>query len=113
MHLPARVAAVIGSLALILGGSFNAAQAEPLKSDIVGHLYVNDNTAGVNSIAGFNRHPDGSLTPIAGSPFVAGGAGTGQGIGSQSALQVSSDGRYLLVVDAGSGQISATTATAT
>jgi hypothetical protein len=37
---------------------------------------------------------------------VAGGAGTGQGIGSQGALQVSSDGRFLLVADAGSGQIS-------
>jgi len=106
MHLPARAAAAIGSLALILGGSFSAAQAEPLNSDVVGHLYVNDNTAGINTVAGFDRHPDGSLTPIAGSPFVAGGAGTGQGIGSQGALQTSSDGRYLLVADAGSGQIS-------
>jgi 6-phosphogluconolactonase len=106
MHLPARIAAAIGSLALIFGGSFSAAQAEPLSSDVVGHLYVNDNTAGVNTVAGFDRHPDGSLTPIAGSPFVAGGAGTGQGIGSQGALQISSDGRYLLVADAGSGQIS-------
>ncbi len=41
-----------------------------------------------------------------GSPFVAGGAGTGHGIGSQGALQLSSDGRYLLAVDAGSNQIS-------
>ena len=106
MHLPARAAAAIGSLALILGGSFSAAQAEPLNSDVVGHLYVNDNTAGINTVAGFDRHPDGSLTPIAGSPFVAGGAGTGQGVGSQGALQTSSDGRYLLVADAGSGQIS-------
>jgi 6-phosphogluconolactonase (cycloisomerase 2 family) len=75
-------------------------------SFVVGHVYVNDNTAGENTIAAFDRHPDGSLTPISGSPFPAGGAGTGAGIGSQGALQESADGRYLLAVDAGSGQIS-------
>ena len=36
----------------------------------------------------------------------AGGAGTGAGIGSQGALQISSDGKYLVAVDAGSNQIS-------
>jgi 6-phosphogluconolactonase (cycloisomerase 2 family) len=41
-----------------------------------------------------------------GSPFPAGGAGTGAGLASQGALQLSSDGRYLLAVDAGSNQIS-------
>jgi 6-phosphogluconolactonase len=75
-------------------------------SFVVGHLYVNDNTAGENTIAAFDRHADGTLTPIPGSPFPAGGAGTGAGIGSQGALQESADGRYLLAVDAGSGQIS-------
>jgi 6-phosphogluconolactonase (cycloisomerase 2 family) len=72
----------------------------------VGHLYVNDNTAGTNTIAAFDRHADAKLTAIPGSPFLAGGAGTGSGIGSQGALQLSSDGRYLLAVDAGSNQIS-------
>jgi 6-phosphogluconolactonase (cycloisomerase 2 family) len=75
-------------------------------SSIVGHLYVNDNTAGENTVAAFDRHADGSLTSIPGSPFPAGGAGTGAGIGSQGALQESADGRYVLAVDAGSGQIS-------
>jgi 6-phosphogluconolactonase (cycloisomerase 2 family) len=75
-------------------------------SDIVGHLYVNDNTGGVNTIAAFDRHADGTLTPLPGSPFVAGGVGTGKGIASQGALQLSDDGRYLLAVDAGSNQIS-------
>src|SRR5207237_5378048 len=83
-----------------------AAHAESTHPDVVGHLYVNDNTAGMNTVAGFDRHADGSLSPIAGSPFAAGGAGTGAGIGSQGALQASSDGRFLLVADAGSSQIS-------
>jgi DNA-binding beta-propeller fold protein YncE len=73
---------------------------------VVGQVYVDDNTAGANTVAAFDRHADGTLTPQAGSPFPAGGAGTGSGIGSQGALQQSADGRYLLAVDAGSSQIS-------
>ncbi|MEO6511695.1 MAG: beta-propeller fold lactonase family protein, partial [Nocardioides sp.] len=81
-----------------------AAQAAP--SDVVGHAYVNDNTAGVNTVAGFDRHADGSLTPMAGSPFAIGGAGAGGGLGSQGAIQASADGHYLIAVDAGSSQLS-------
>jgi 6-phosphogluconolactonase len=73
---------------------------------VIGHLYVDDNTAPENTIAAFDRHADGTLSAIPGSPFPAGGAGTGSGMGSQGALQESADGRYLLAVDAGSSQIS-------
>jgi hypothetical protein len=76
------------------------------RSDVVGHAYVNDNTADSNTVAGFDRHSDGSLTPIPGSPFTIGGAGLGKGLASQGAIQLSSDGSYLLAVDAGSNQIS-------
>jgi 6-phosphogluconolactonase len=75
-------------------------------SPVVGHAYVDDNTAVSNTVAGFERHADGSLTPIAGSPFPVGGAGLGAGLPSQGAIQLSSDGRYLLAVDAASNQIS-------
>jgi len=75
-------------------------------SFVVGHAYVDDNTALSNTVAGFARHADGSLTPILGSPFSIGGAGTGAGLPSQGAIQLSSDGRYLLAVDAKSNQIS-------
>ena len=47
----------------------SSANAVAYTSPIVGHAYVNDNTAGANTVAGFNRHADGSLTPIPGSPF--------------------------------------------
>jgi 6-phosphogluconolactonase len=85
-----------------------AASASPIGSfnPVVGHVYLNDNTAGTNTVSGFDRHLDGSLTPLAGSPFVAGGAGTGAGLASQGAIQVTADGRYLLAVDAGSNQVS-------
>ena len=61
---------------------------------------------GRTPISGFDRHLDGSLTPLPGSPFTAGGAGTGAGLASQGAIQVSRDGRFLLAVDAGSNQVS-------
>lgn len=80
--------------------------ASAASSSVVGHLYVNDNTGGVNTIGAFDRHADGTLTPMSGSPFVAGGVGTGKGLASQGSLQVTSDGHYLLAVDPGSNQIS-------
>jgi 6-phosphogluconolactonase len=88
-----------------LAGAAASASASTI-SPVVGYTYVNDNTAAANTIAGFDRHADGSLTPIPGSPFAAGGAGLGSGLASQGAIQVTSDGRYLLAVDAGSNQIS-------
>jgi 6-phosphogluconolactonase len=89
-----------------------AASAAPIGSGgfnpVIGHVYLDDNTVGTNTISGFDRHLDGSLTPLADSPFTAGGAGTGAagGLASQGAIQVTQDGRFLLAVDAGSNQVS-------
>ena len=97
---------IVAALAMAgLAALATAAAAAP-PSDVVGQLYVNDNTAGVNTVAGFDRHADGRLTPLPGSPFAVGGAGTGRGVASQGSLQLSADGRYLLAVDAGSNEIS-------
>jgi len=99
--------AACGALAAAIGVFGAAASASAsTASPVVGYTYVNDNTATANTIAGFDRHADGSLTPIPGSPFAAGGAGSGGGLASQGAIQVTSGGRYLLAVDAGSNQIS-------
>jgi 6-phosphogluconolactonase len=89
-----------------LFGAAASASASPASARIAGYTYVNDNTAGVNTVAGFDRYSDGSLAPIPGSPFAIGGAGLGAGLGSQGAIQATRDGRYLLAVDAGSNQIS-------
>jgi 6-phosphogluconolactonase len=97
-------AAAAGAVVLASGAA--ASPDGPHGSRIVGHVYVNDNTAPVNSVAGFDRHADGSLTAIPGSPFAAGGSGTGHPDASQGSLELSADGRYLLAVDAGSNQIS-------
>jgi 6-phosphogluconolactonase len=101
------VALVVGILTLGLAGPAVAgATAATHHSRVVGHVYVNDNTAGANKISAFDRHANGKLTPERGSPFAAGGAGLGAGTGSQGSLEKTPDGRYLLAVDAGSNQIS-------
>jgi hypothetical protein len=101
------LAALATVVAAAIAGNAAASHGGPPLSNVVGQIYVNDNTSvGGNTVAGFDRHADGTLTPIAGSPFAVGGAGTGHPDASQGSLELSADGRYLLVVDAGSNQIS-------
>src|SRR5689334_10742991 len=101
LRAPARLLALVAVLTFGISGVASAHG-----NGVVGHVYVNDNTAPANTVAAFDRHADGSLTPVPGSPFATGGAGTGAAIGSQGALQAARHGRYLLTVDAGSNQIS-------
>jgi 6-phosphogluconolactonase len=106
MRLLARLARGFG-LAIAISAGFIAAPAIATATiPVVGHVYVNDNTAGTNTIGAFDQHSDGSLTPMTGSPFSAGGAGTGTIIGSQGSIQATVDGNWILAVDAGSNQIS-------
>ncbi len=100
-------AALVGGLAVFAAVAVPAsASASTDASAVVGHVYVNDNTKGANTIGAFDRHADGSLTPERRSPFPAGGAGTGSGLASQGAIQFSADGRFVIAVDAGSNQVS-------
>jgi 6-phosphogluconolactonase len=103
IYLAAFVTALGAGPGLIAASSSAGASSE---ARTVGHTYVNDNAAGANSVSAFDRHADGSLTPIPGSPFPIGGAGLGSGLGSQGALQASPNHKFLLAVDAGSSQIS-------
>src|ERR1700761_2175584 len=102
---------VLGPLVLGLAalGAFvlpGSALAKTRSTPVIGHVYLDGNTAGANTVAAYNRAPDGSLTPAPGSPFAVGGAGLGAGLGSQGAIQLADNGRYVLAVDAGSNQIS-------
>ncbi len=106
MHPFRRSLAIAAMLATSLVGTSGLALATSGPSAVIGHVYVNNNTAGHNSVSGFDRHADGTLTPIAGTPFNAGGAGIGSPTGSAGALQLSGDGRYLLAVDAAANDIS-------
>ena len=87
----------------VLAGVF---AAPAVASAGTGYVYLDNNTAGANTISGFSRAPDGALTALPGSPFAAGGAGLGAGIASQGAIRTADDGKYLLAADAGSNQVS-------
>ena len=97
---------VCTTLLTVMAAAVGVGAADASAGNVVGHAYVNDNTAATNTIAAFDRHADGTLTPTPGSPFATGGAGTGTPTGSQGSLQVTRAGHYLLAVDAGSNQIS-------
>ena len=106
MHGFRHTATALGLFTCAVTGLAAAPHGAQAEGELVGHVYVDDNVAGANTVSAFDRHSDGSLTRLSGSPFEVGGAGTGKGLSSQGAIQLSDDGRYLLAVDAGSNQIS-------
>src|SRR3989454_6413013 len=67
-------------------------------------VYTLTNQVAGNSVAVFTRAADGTLS-AAGS-VATGGTGTGAGLGSQGALALSDDGRWLFAVNAGSNDVS-------
>jgi 6-phosphogluconolactonase len=97
---------VLGLAALGVFALPGSALASTSRTPVIGHVYLDGNTAGANTVAAYDRAPSGSLTPTPGSPFAVGGAGLGKGLGSQGAIQLADHGRYLLAADAGSNQIS-------
>jgi hypothetical protein len=60
---------IAAAAALTAAPAAASASATNDGSQIVGHVYVNDNTAGTNAIGAFDRHADGTLTPAPGSPW--------------------------------------------
>ena len=107
MRLLSRMSVPVALLAVAMAGpAVASAHGGQGSSRGPEHVYLDGNTAGANTIAGFVRHADGSLTALPGSPFQAGGAGLGAGVASQDAVKFADNGRYLLAVDAGSNQIS-------
>ncbi len=70
----------------------------------VGAVYTMSNGIAANEVWAFDRGADGSLEP-AGS-YSTGGQGTGMGLGNQGGVILTADERFLLVVNAGSSDVS-------
>jgi 6-phosphogluconolactonase (cycloisomerase 2 family) len=70
----------------------------------VGAVYTMTNAAQGNEVVVFDRRSDGSLRYSGAYP--TGGLGAGAGLGNQGGVVLSDDGRWLLVVNAGSNQVS-------
>ncbi len=86
------------------------ASAAALTADAPGAVYALTNQASGNAVVIFDRGADGSLSWS--SNVATGGTGAGSGLGSQGALALSDDGRWLFAVNAGSNDVSAFQVTA-
>jgi 6-phosphogluconolactonase len=69
-----------------------------------GAVFSETNAPAGNAVLVFRRAADGSLS--APTSVATGGTGTGAGLGSQGAVTLSADGNWLLVVNAGSNEVS-------
>lgn len=83
------------TLALLATSALAAAQGE---------VYTQSNDTAGNMLLSWQRDPAGGLSQLA--TFATGGLGSGDGLGSQGAVTLSDDGRWLLVVNAGSDDVS-------
>lgn len=66
--------------------------------------YTASNSALGNTVLAYDRAADGTLTAV--GEISTGGLGTGGGLGNQGGLIISDDGKTMLVVNAGSNDIS-------
>lgn len=97
----------LGCVAILLCAVAGYANAQQAGSGIPGAVYVMTNQTSGNSIAVFNRAPNGTLKMV--GTFATGGTGFGTGgdpLGSQGSLGLSSDGHFLFAANAGSNDIS-------
>jgi len=98
----------VTGLAADRAAGLNASAA--LTADAPGAVYALTNQASGNAVVIFDRGADGSLSWS--SNVATGGTGAGSGLGSQGALALSDDGRWLFAVNAGSNDVSAFQVTA-
>jgi len=90
---------------LVLTGAATASAAPlPHGTGTRGFVYTSTNAVTGNQVDVFARTPGGTLTPA--GTYPTGGAGTGSSGFSQGSVTLSADGQTLLVVDAGSSQVS-------
>jgi hypothetical protein len=93
---PRTLLAFLGMLALPFAGS--------AQGNSPGSVYTLSNAAGTNRVLAFSRTAKGDLSPA--GTYVTGGQGIGATLGSQGALALTDDGRWLLAVNAGSNELS-------
>jgi 6-phosphogluconolactonase len=84
-----------------LAASAGANDAEGFRS---GMVFTSSNDAAGNELLVYARAPDGGLMPV--THASTGGLGAGAGLGSQGAVTLSRDGRFVFVVNAGSDSVS-------
>ncbi len=82
-----------------------ALDVAPTNASVGAAVYTSTNAVGGNEVVAYRREADGSLTP--GPVYATGGAGTGGGLGNQGAVAFGRGANFLLVVNAGSNELTA------
>jgi 6-phosphogluconolactonase (cycloisomerase 2 family) len=82
----------------------NAASRDARGGGVAGAVFSETNSPAGNAVLVFRRSADGSLSAPTSVP--TGGTGSGAALGSQGAVTLSADGNWLLVVNAGSNDVS-------
>jgi len=98
---------ILAILSIIVAVSAMVLAASVVNADFFGKagaVYTIDNASPINHVLYYSRAPDGSLTYV--NSFSTQGMGTGTGLASQGAVILADNGRLLLVVNAGSSDIS-------
>ncbi len=72
--------------------------------DPQGRVYIMTNSVNGNHVIAYDRASDGSLSLL--GSFSTNGKGTGSGLGNQGGLALTNDGKWLLVVNAQSNDVS-------
>ncbi|HEY7625211.1 MAG TPA: beta-propeller fold lactonase family protein [Candidatus Limnocylindria bacterium] len=96
----ASLLSLLAIFALVLVPSSPSAASEG-----AGAVYTLTNAATGNAVIAYDRSASGTLTWS--GTFATGGLGSGAGLGSQGAVVLSGNGRWLYAVDAGSNDIAA------
>jgi 6-phosphogluconolactonase (cycloisomerase 2 family) len=94
------IGGAVAALVLVAGTALTG-MAVP---EAAGAVYVATNGAAGNHILVYDRVPSGQLTFV--DAVDTGGSGTGAGLGNQGGLRMTDDGKFLLVVNAGSHDVS-------
>jgi len=92
-------AAALGMALAVATPGVTAAHERP-----AGFVYTETNASSGNAVLAFARGGGGRLTPV--GSFPTGGSGSGASLGSQGAVILANDGRWLLAANAGSNDIS-------
>lgn len=108
MHASRRL--TLATLAFALAGAglvtfAGSAAARPHDEDGLrsGMVFTSSNSASGNELLVYGRGADGALSPQLQTG--TGGLGSGAGLGSQGAVTLSGDGRFVFVVNAGSNTV--------
>src|SRR5918999_1978866 len=92
-----------GSETTAPGASPDASNARPPQNP-TGGVYVQTNSAAGNEVVAYRRAANGTLSRV--GTFSTGGRGTGTPLSSQGPVILSDDGRWLLVANVGSDEVS-------